>query len=531
MAAALRTVANVELARAGVEYQLSTGPCTFTPEDLRDAVMAANEDISVPTPRLKLGHIDPRYNDQSTYDGSPAFGRATNLRLSDNGMAIMADYVGVPAWLAEIMATAYPSRSVEGWHNVETNAGKHWQFVITDVALLGITWPGISVIEDLPLYYGEEVPPDVVIDPELVAAAQQPGGDPMKNPFKRTAASANLDDIRRAFYNEYMAANADARYWWICAVMTDPNQLVVENDETGQLYLMSFASSDEGVVSFGDPEPVRVDYVPDNREAQKAAATHVAAAITSAGNVLASWDTRASSRPDDNTGGAMDPAMVRQALGLPEDATDEQVTAAFAASFGETSTPPAPDPPTPPEPPAPGTPPEGEPTPDNVVTLPVTPATPAALPAVAAGAVPPGAVLIDAAAFAQMRADGEAAREVVQERRTERIASAVAAAIADGRIPPSRREHWEAYLKQDFDGGVATLASFQAGIIPVEERGHAGTSTDPVTDMQQITDDTVTATTEALFPEVARRNAAERAAAATGLGPVRPRISTDSSRR
>src|SRR4051812_21485156 len=114
MAGAMRTIKKVEILHAGVEYLLSTGPTTITPEDLRDVVMAANEDPSIPNPRLKIGHIDPRFNGPE-FDGEPAFGKATNLRLSENGMTVMADYVGVPGWLADILPTAYPSRSIEGY--------------------------------------------------------------------------------------------------------------------------------------------------------------------------------------------------------------------------------------------------------------------------------------------------------------------------------------------------------------------------------------------------------------------------------
>jgi hypothetical protein len=145
----LRTVKNVEILHAGIEYSLSTGATTFTPEDLRDVVTAANEDPSIPSPRLKLGHVDPRFNDQSVFDATPAFGKATNLRLSENGMAVMADYVGVPEWLAEIMPTAYPSRSIEGYWNVESQMGKRWRFVLSACSLLGVTWPGVTVLEDL----------------------------------------------------------------------------------------------------------------------------------------------------------------------------------------------------------------------------------------------------------------------------------------------------------------------------------------------------------------------------------------------
>lgn len=542
--AVVKTVPNVEILHAGVEYNLSTGPTTFTPEDLRDVVMAANEDNSIPQPRLKIGHIDPRFNDEHVFDGSPCFGKATNLRLSDNGMAVYADYTGVPAWLADIMPYAYPSRSVEGWWNVESQMGKQWRFVLTACSALGVTWPGVTVLEDLPQFYGEEVPPGVVIDPEsfsldLVAAAtQSTGGDPMKIPgflkAQGTNASANLDDVRRAFYQEFVPANTEYSWWWIQAVLTDPNELVVEDDENGHLFKIPFSSDASSAVSFGEPEQVRIEYVADTRDAQKAAATHVAAAIASSRTVLASWETRAASRPDD-TGGAMDPKEVRKALGLPEDATDEQVQAAFAAAFpAETPEPPAPPAPTPPAPPVP----------DNVVQLPVPPAPVVAEPesqeppgAVAAGTglnLPPGTVLVDAQTLADIRAAGAVASQVLKTTREKDIKTAVSAAIGDGRIPPSRGEHWEKYLETDLEGGQAALASMAPGLIPVEERGYAhagGSNPDPAGGVQ-LEDETVSGWSEDLFPEVRKQREAERAAAAAGhSGPPRQRVMSDAHYR
>jgi len=80
-----RTIKNVEILHAGIEYNLSTGPTTFCPEDLMDVVMAANEDPSIPNPRLKIGHVDPRFNDPE-FDGSPAFGNELRYRDEVSGL-------------------------------------------------------------------------------------------------------------------------------------------------------------------------------------------------------------------------------------------------------------------------------------------------------------------------------------------------------------------------------------------------------------------------------------------------------------
>ena len=492
----LVTVSDVELLRAGVEYQLSTGPRTFTPEDLRDAVMAANEDPSIPAPRLKLGHIDPRFNSDE-YDGTPAFGTAANLRLSDNGMAVRGDYEAVPEWLAPILASAYPSRSIEGFDNVVSMQNKSWRFVLSACSLLGVQWPGITTLEDLPRYYGEEIPSDVVITDEIVeavvaASAKSTGGDPLKL-FKRTAASANLDDVRRAFYMQYCEENPESVWWWISAVLTDPNELVVEDDETGQLYKVTYSSDDRGVVSFGEAEPVRIDYIPDDSpvDVVKAAAGHVAATLALGREVLASWPTREESMklPTTASGGAMDPKQIeiRKRLGLAEDASDAEVKDALRemnglAGLELVGEEPAPEPEPVPEPE-----PEPEPVPE-----------PQAVSASHGTKLPPGTVLIDEDTLATLRAGGEAAMEVVKERKEEKRVGLVAAAMADGRIPPARKDHWLAQLEAD-PGAESVLAALAPGLVPVGERGH-GQSVETLNETA-VEAEQVEGWTRNLFPE------------------------------
>jgi hypothetical protein len=520
----LKTVKNVTLMEAGIEYKLSTGPATFTPEDLRDVVCAANEDFAVPNPRLKLGHVDPRYNGPA-YDGTPAFGKAVNLRLGENSMSVLCDYVGVPEWLANIMPAAYPNRSIEGWWNVETQSGKKWRFVCSAVALLGITWPGITVLEDLPLlesYYGEEVPPDVNVE---VAASSQPGGDPMT-----TQASANLDDIRRAFYNMYVPEHTSegASMWWVRAVLTDPNQLVVEDDNSGQLYLLPFSSDDSAAVSFGDPSPVRVDYVPDNRDAQKAAAGYVAAALAVGREVMASWETRAASRPE-STGGAMDPKQIRERLNLPEDATEEQVqqTLRELNEAAGTAAPGQEEPTAQPATTAPAAAPGVVPA-QQGGTTPVSTGTPEPTTnaAIAAAGLPPGVVLIDEGAWRMTQERLARVDSLVEENAKSKRENLVSAAVADGRIPPSRKEHWLTYLEKD-PGGEAALASLTRGMnAPTVEIGH-GHGPETTYAAVELEEETVRSWTDQLFPDVAATRQQEAASAAGQLR--RPRVASDGS--
>jgi len=526
---ALVTVPNVEILHAGIEYNLSTGPTTFTPEDLRDAVMAANEDPSIPNPRLKLGHVDPRFNDEKMFDATPSFGKATNLRLSENGMAVYADYVGVPKWLAEIMPTAFPSRSIEGYWNVESQMGKNWRFVLSACSLLGVVWPGVTVLEDLPQYYGETMPSDVQV---VAAATEATGGDPEVKLFgkKGTAASANLDDVRRAFYNEYLDDNPEYFWWWIQAILVDPNELVVEDDESGNLYKLAFETDADGNVSFGDPERVRIEYVPDTRDANKAAAAHVAATLAVGRDVAASWSKREDSVLPKNTtaGGKMDPKEIRSRLGLPEDASDEQVQETLrglneAAGIEVTQEVPAP---------TTTTTTTTEVTPAATTTETTEPAAPAVAPAaVAAAGLPAGMVVIDEATLKTLQVGASAGLEAKTKSEEQERSTLVAAAIGDGRIAPASREHWTNLLKND-PTAKETLASLQKGLIPVEMReigqGGHGVDGDGAAAAGDLSLETVHGWSGQLFPEV-RAQQEREAARAAGQSLGRSRIVSDGS--
>lgn len=137
----LRTVRNVELIRCGT-WNISTGPWTVTPEHLRSAI-AAHEAGALRKAILKIGHEDPRF------DGSPALGHLDNLRLTDNGQTLSGDFVGVPTRLASVLASAYPDRSIEGIHEFTAADGTTFPFVLTAVALLGATAPGIDTLRSL----------------------------------------------------------------------------------------------------------------------------------------------------------------------------------------------------------------------------------------------------------------------------------------------------------------------------------------------------------------------------------------------
>jgi 2'-5' RNA ligase len=142
--------AGVELIRTGSWGALS-GSWTPTREDILSAVKA-QECSAVRRPRIKLGHLDERFNG----DGEPALGWFENLRAEDGGNTLLGDQVALP-WLSSVQAAAYPDRSIEGNYRHVCSLGHTHPFVITAVALLGVTPPAVSTlksVQDLPQMLG-----------------------------------------------------------------------------------------------------------------------------------------------------------------------------------------------------------------------------------------------------------------------------------------------------------------------------------------------------------------------------------------
>lgn len=143
----LVTLPGVDILATGT-WALSSGPATFTADDLENAIDAATCP-SVGDPIVKLGHVDPRF------DGEPAVGRVTGMKLTSSGQKITADLTLLD-WLGEAASIAYPNRSIEGSRNFVCQQGHVHPFVITGLALLSVTRPGIGVlnsIEDVAALY------------------------------------------------------------------------------------------------------------------------------------------------------------------------------------------------------------------------------------------------------------------------------------------------------------------------------------------------------------------------------------------
>lgn len=133
---------DIELARPGV-WNLASGKTTFSVDHLKDAAdfYAATGGQAVP---LALGHNDPRFS------GDPSFGSLRNVRYEedDRGPVLKGDLVDMPQWLHAAAPKRWPNRSIEGYEDFEFD-GRKYKLVLTGLALLGATPPGVMNIKSL----------------------------------------------------------------------------------------------------------------------------------------------------------------------------------------------------------------------------------------------------------------------------------------------------------------------------------------------------------------------------------------------
>lgn len=505
----LVTIRAVEIMSTGIQYQLGSGPTTFTAEDLADAV-TAQQDPAVSQPRLKIGHTDPRF------DGEPAMGKVVDMRLSENGQTIEGDLVGVPRWLGEIMASAYPSRSIEGNFDVETVTGSKWRLVINALALLGVTWPGISTLADISALYSASGPDGVEV---LEAKGRDEVVAAKVTAARGVVAAVNVEDIRRQYYEEL---DDTQMWWWVRALYLDPHELIVDDDEGG-LHRVPFDVKGEEI-NFSDPVEVKIQYV-DQKVAANAASQgkderRQVALIASAGRQEATWASRGEARPENHTQEAtpMDPTQLRQSLGLPADATDEQVTtrieALKAADPGTPNEQPGADPgvgtePAPAQPTQPG---EQQPVVAPPPTqAPVTTDRPGSSPDDANAEKVPAlaaSVTVPKEVWEAVQVNAKRGADVYEDQRKQRLSGVLAKAVQEGRIAPAQRETFALLIEQDEQGTTRLLTAsvaeggLAAGLIPVSERGHNPSETDLVAAASSYPAD--------WFPEVAERNNHDR---------------------
>jgi len=501
-------VDGVELVSAGMNWPAVSGPRTITPEDCADAVRAANDDPLILAPRIKLGHTDPRFNTSEellamwdpTWDGDPAFGRATHLRLAEDGMVVVADLDGVPDWLTQtdvngvrVLASAYPSRSIEPVFNWTTAGQRTYRMVIAAVALLGEHWPACQDIDDLELYVTEG--PAALKQrtaQQTAALAATPGGRPL--PAAQTAALSTSIDLVQYLFNWDWALlehpdGVDRWRWWARDIRLDAagNAMVGEviaADGEGGTWRIPFTVPADDIVEYGQPERVREDYTPAGEPVAVSAFTATAlnrpvkgesrnafqARAHAAHNVLNtrfSAATQQARRPDQEEPPVpeiTDDVLIRRGLGLADDATDDDVTAARDQLAPADVTAPNPAQPGPASPPAAA---------DQPATGAVATAEPAAR---AEEPVGTGPVTIDAAQLAELRAGAQAGRDAQQELARRDQAGErdtyLSAKIADGTLHPSNRGTYA--LLWDTVGAEKAreqIDQMQPGLVPVLQRG------------------------------------------------------------
>ena len=424
---------SVPICSTGIEYRLSTGPHTFTESELADAVQAASgADVAINAPRIKLGHKS-KANELFLGEDEPAFGRVEGMTLSDNKQTVYGSYVGTPEWLAKVLPVAYPSRSVDAQLGVETVTGKKYEMVITDVSLLGISWPGCSVLEDLPLWYGAEQPAGVEI-----------------------AASVDVTSIRKKFYNN--GPGKDNWDWWIRGerLDTDGAYTLIVDEGNGDICRIP-VTVDGDEVGFGSPVQVIEQYT------DKAAAS----AAVLAGMRMADPAMVIHASKEETKGETMDEELrqsLAKRLGLPTDATEEQIRTELAKPVGQT----------PPEggddnggegngEGSEGG--EGEGSGEGAGTE----GTPAGEPAGVSATV-----TLDRQTYDQLKRGAELAVKHENDQLSARIKETIESAVTDGRIPPARREHWTKALEADYDGSKVVIDGLERGLVPLQARGSAG---------------------------------------------------------
>jgi hypothetical protein len=479
---------HVPMVSTGIGYKTAKGKVTFTEEDLIDAVKAV-DDAAIVQPRIKLGHSS-KYNEVLVGDAEQAFGRWDNLTLEDNNQTIYGDMVGMPEWLASVAPIAYPNRSIEGsFDGIETVTGNEYKMAISACGLLGVRWPGCSVLEDLPLWYGTEIPEGVEIEvADLIAAS----GGKVKLFKNKTELEAAVDValIRRKFYND--GPGAENWGWWIRGERFDSSEGYNIIVDMGDGNLCRFPVSVDGSdITFGEYTLVTEEY-PD----KAMAASAVLAGMAMADPEMVIYASRAdteSDRPDNTTqeGGALNEETRKKlaaSVGLPEDATEAQIneklqeTAIAAAdasgdepaattataTSGNTGT-------------------EGQPlTPvtdnpeDQTVTaheavggataeLGKEPAELGKEPVIEAGVVQ-----LDPETYRSLKANSDLAAKHEEERTTTRAHAKVEAAIEAGQIPVARREHYRKLALADFEGTAALLDSLEKDAVPMTARGTGG---------------------------------------------------------
>ncbi len=289
------TVEALPICETGINYPASTGDVSLTSSMLASAIEYANDDPHGRGPRIKIAHGDTPLNDdlQSLFEqynqgrdaSLPSLGTILNLKTVNSGHTLVGDWYGLPAWLAEILSTAYPARSLEGgaWQNPANL--KNYDFMIECVSLLGVVGPGCTSMKDIQDLFSSDGPNVTVV--EMSRPKAKMGGSKAM-----PALQVNVEDIRRDFYDQF--AQGDRWWWWDRELLSDPWEFIA-SDENGDLWRVPFTPSADGdgdtMVVWGEPQPIKIKYEEDPKrvadDTVNASIRLVSSRIEGTGTVLA----------------------------------------------------------------------------------------------------------------------------------------------------------------------------------------------------------------------------------------------------
>lgn len=359
---------NVELARPGV-WPLASGKTEFTVEHLRDAAdfFTATGGQAIP---LALGHNDPRFS------GDPTFGSVTNVRYTedDRGPVLLGDLVDMPEWLSAAAPKRWPNRSIEGFQNFEYD-GRKYRLVLTALALLGVSPPGVRNIKSLR-------------DLQLALAASA---------AQRIVATAPT------------SAAAD-----------EPDEPAEPPDDPPQ------------PPDLEAPAPVGASPLP----------------------------------PNDKEAGRMDPAKIREALGLAADASEDDVKAALVtAGLVEASPPPT------------------EPVTATASTEPATePATKSDTKSdLAHATAAPGTIVLASSVWDETQKTIKSLTSFVEKTKRDERDQVIAKAVSDGKFTPAQKAHFARLWDADPDGTRQLIDNLQKNsALAVMAMGYDGDSDEAI---------------------------------------------------
>lgn len=429
----LVTVPGVELIRTG-KWNISTGEWEVTP-DLITAAIDAHTAGVLRKPVIRLGHNDPRFT------GDPAVGYVDNLRASADGHMLLGDLVGVPQWLADIMASAYPDRSVEGLYDYTAPDGSEHPFVLTGLALLGATRPGVESLKSLQdvarLYdvaaagggHGTPVmtvPTGSGVWSGFVGAFPTlPNSVPLTDPLKTPVGQAFAADKKP--YGD--VTYADPGY------QSDGKKRYPLDTKDHVRAAWSYINMPRNAGKYSKGQLARVKS--KIRAAAKRLGIEIQAAAvagTGKGAVMASLKEE-----------------IAQRLGIAADADDGVILAGLDEALAEV----ADD--------------AGGGDAGGGAAPPAEPTTQQ----IAAAAEKAGLVLVDSEQYKTTVAAVVELQKVEAARRREQDEQFIDTAIVQGKIAPASREHHLKLLEVDRDGHRQVLASLPEGLLPVKETGHS----------------------------------------------------------